>query len=92
MSVLSKATTTVSLLVEGLDAIEAITKNATAEKADEVFHAILAVIESVAGGVHGTVTPEQVRADLTVLTTTIAANDTKADAELAARFPDDGAK
>jgi hypothetical protein len=87
MSVLSKTATAVSLLVEGLDAIEGITKNATVEKADEAFHAILAVLESVRGGVHGTVTPEQVRADLTVLTTTIAANDAKADAELAAKFP-----
>ena len=87
MSALGVVTEGVSLLVEALDVIESITKNATVEKADEAFHAILAVLQSVKDGTSGKITPEAVKADLAILAKNIAANDAAADADLAAKFP-----
>lgn len=86
MSVLSKATDTASLLLEGLDAIAHITSSPTIKTAEEIVAAIKAVLTSLEKATAGHVTPDAVRAELAALQTAIADNDARADKALADKF------
>lgn len=86
MSALSKATDLVNLAVEGMDLISQVIDSPTLKTADEVVHAVRAVLQAVSRAAGGEVTPDAVRAELGALSSAIAAHDAKADQDLAARF------
>jgi len=82
-----KAEGFVGLAVEGLEIISAVTGSATVDKAADVLTVIKAVLHSLEGLYEDKIDPDTVRAEFAKLRTSLALNDAKADAALAAKFP-----
>lgn len=84
---LAQSTTSLqNLVLSGLAAIAALTSNTTDDEAVAVLKGIDAIIIAIGNGISGRITPEEAEAAIATLRPSLAGNDAKNAAALAARF------